>query len=359
MEILQAHFSKDVTLCEGNKIINNQTEVAEIFNNFFINVATNIGSLDTVIDENHPSLMVIKEHRVATNDLVFKPIDAEFVEKQINKIGIKKATGRDGISSKNLKLSKTVVSKPISNLINKSFETSVFPDRLKEAQVVPLHKKNNTLEKGNYRPVSVSMLPMISKLFKREIDAQMVKVFNSHFHIFLSAFRKGYGCQTTLLKVIEDWKKALDQNKYVASILMDLSKPFDCLPHNLLLLKIKSYGVSDSALKLIDSYLKNRKQCVKVGPHCSGWEDILKGVPQGSILGPILFNIFLNDIFHFIKHSDLYNYADDNTLSFSDHNIKHVIKILKEESMELIKWFSINQMKANPEKFQACRYCAG
>ena len=186
--------------------------------------------------------------------------------------------------------------------------------------MVPLHKKNNTLDKGNYRPVSI--LPMISKIFERAVNSQIVEFFDSHFHTFLSAFRKGYGCQTALLKVIEDWKKALDQNKYVAAILMDLSKAFDCLPHDLLILKLKTYGVSPSALNLIDSYLKNRKQCVKVGPHISNWQDIYKGVPQGSILGPILFKIFLNDIFYFIKNSDLYNYADDNTLSYSDHDIK-------------------------------------
>ena len=93
-----------------------------------------------------------------------------------------------------------------------------------------------------------------------------------------------YGCQTALLKLIEDWKKALDENKFVAAILMDLSKAFDCLPHKLLINKLDAYGVSESALKLIKNYLSNRKQCVKIGNIMSEWEDIYKGVPQGSIL---------------------------------------------------------------------------
>ena len=88
---------------------------------------------------------------------------------------------------------------------------------------------------------------------------------------------KGYGCQTTLLKIIEDWKKALDQNKFVAAILMDLFKAFDCLPHDLLLLKLKSYCVAPSSLNLLESYLNNRKQCVKVGTHSSNWKTVFKG----------------------------------------------------------------------------------
>jgi hypothetical protein len=110
----------------------------------------------------------------------------------------------------------------------------VFPDQLKQAQVVALHKKNNALDKSNYRPVSI--LPVISKFFERAIHEQLTEYFNNHFHPFLSAFRSGYGCNTTLLKIIEDWKQALDQNKYIAAILMDLSKAFDCLPHIVILL---------------------------------------------------------------------------------------------------------------------------
>ena len=169
----------------------------------------------------------------------------------------------------------------------------------------------------------------------------------------LSAFRAGYGCQTALLKVIEDWKIALDENKYIAAILMDLSKAFDCLPHDLLLQKLKTYGVTDSALNLLQNYLSGRKQCVKIGSSFSDWQDIYKGVPQGSILGPVLFNIFINDIFYFINDSSLYNYADDNTLSYVSNDVDTLVSTLEKDSLILIDWFTSNQMKANPDKFQA------
>ena len=110
---------------------------------------------------------------------------------------------------------------------------------------MPLFRKNNSLDKCNYRPVSI--LPTISKFYERAIYEQTVTFFDKVFHPSLSAFRSGYGCQTALLKIIEDWKKALDENKFVAAILMDLSKAFDCLPHKLLINKLDAYGVSESA----------------------------------------------------------------------------------------------------------------
>ena len=169
----------------------------------------------------------------------------------------------------------------------------------------------------------------------------------------LSAFRNGYSCQDTLIRILEDWRKCIDDKKFVAAILMDLSKAFDCLRHDLLLFKLKTYGISESALKLFESYLSNRKQCVKIGSVRSFFLEIYKEVPQGSILGPVLFNIFINDIFCFISKGCLYNYADDNTLTYSDNSIENLTKVMEEESEILIKWFSDNQMQANPDKFQA------
>ena len=345
-----SYFENNIILCDNDNIINDQSKVANMFNDFFVNVAKDIGS-DCTVDQNHPSIKAIYNNCRTEGNLIFECIEEKFVEKQINKLGINKATGKDGLSVKILKLAKPAVVTPITKLINKSIEHSVFPDKLKEAQVVPLHKKNSQLEVGNYRPVSI--LPVVSKFFERAIFKQLVDFFQNIFHPYLSAFRAGYGCQTALLKIIEDWKKAIDDNQYIAAVLMDLSKAFDCLPHDLLILKLKAYGLSETALSLIDSYLSKRKQCVKVGIDISTWKDIYKGVPQGSILGPVLFNIFLNDIFHFVSNSSLYNYADDNTLSYSHSDIDTVVNILEKESLELINWFSLNHMKANPDKFQA------
>ena len=340
-----------IILTEENKAISDDSEVAETFNTYFVNVAEDIGKDYTFNPQNHPSLTKIEELNLQKDAFEFKLTDENTVSKIIDKFNPKKATGADKISVKLLKLGKPSLVKPLTNLINISINANSFPSKLKQAQVTPLHKKNDPMLKSNYRPVSI--LPIPSKIYEKVLSEQLTSYFDSIFDDFLCAFRKGHGCQTTLLRLLEDWKFALDSNEYVAAILMDLSKAFDCLPHDILLSKLSAYGLSDNSVLLLKSYLSDRKQRIKIGSVVSSWANINKGVPQGSILGPLLFNVFINDIFYFIKTCTLYNYADDNTLSFHSPDFSELIKFLQQEGKILIDWFSFNCMQANPGKFQA------
>ena len=182
---------------------------------------------------------------------------------------------------------------------------------------------------------------------------QLSDHFSNIFNTYLAAFGKGFGCQTTLLRLLEDWKRELDNHRYVGVIAMDLSKAFDCLPHGLIFDKLTAYGLSNSACSLLQSYLSNRKQMVKLGHFKRTFLKIIKGVPQGSIPGPLFFNIFLNNIFYFVKKSNLYNYANYNNLSYSHPDLLETKNVLTSESEYVIEWFGTNQMQANPRKFQA------
>jgi hypothetical protein len=154
------------------------------------------------------------------------------------------------------------------------------------------------------------------------------------------------------MRLIEKWKKQLDKNLFVGAVLMDLSKAFDCVPHDLLIAKLHAYGFDMNTLILFYSYLKNREQCVKINNAFSSFMVLVSGVPQGSILGPILFNIFINDLVHFVE-SDLGNFADDNSISDAAKTIPALIKILENEANNAIEWFRANGMIVNPDKFQS------
>ena len=154
----------------------------------------------------------------------------------------------------------------------------------------------------NYRPVSV--LNVFSKVLERFILYQLTSYFKSILSEFRSAYRTQYSCQHVLLRMIETWRKCLDENKIVGVALMGLSKAFDCLPHDLLVAKLEAYGLDTKTLKHMLSYLSGRKQCVKIRNSFSLLKLILSDIPQGSI--PILFNIFMNDII-FLLGSDLQN----------------------------------------------------
>ena len=234
--------------------------------------------------------------------------------------------------------------------INKSFENRTFPDCLKEANVTPVFKKDDPLDKGNYS--SVSTLPLLSNVFVKLIYKQLSNYIESFLSFILRGFRNAHNTQHDLFKLIHSCQKELDQKGFMGTILMDLSKAYDCIPHDLLIAKLECYGTDKIGLSLILDYLSCRKQRTKIGSSYSSWYDIIRGVPQGSILGPLLFNIFIDDLFFVITLSEVCNFADDNTLYSSNKELEIVFRNLETDLSNVLAWFNINSLKANPDKFQ-------
>ena len=176
---------------------------------------------------------------------------------------------------------------------------------------------------------------------------------NNLFSPFISTYRESYNTQHVLIRLIEEWRKNLDNDYYIETVLMYLSKAFDCIPLDLVISKLGAYGFEKDMIHQVYSYLISRKQCDSVNNIESSFKEIISGVPQGSIVGPILFKIFLIDIFYFISVSSAHNFADDNTLPNFTKTIEKLISVLESESEIAIKWFIENHIIVNPGKFQA------
>ena len=181
---------------------------------------------------------------------------------------------------------------------------------------------------------------------------QLYIYMNNFLNELLCGFRKAHSTQHALFKLLQAWQKELDNSGFIGTILMDLSKAYDCLPHDLLIAKLRACGLDRSSLRLLMDYLSSSKQRTKVSSSYSKWSEIKHGIPQGPILGPLLFNIFITDLFYVIEKSDICNFADDNTLYSCGANLKTVLVNLKHDASKLLYWFKINSMKANPKKCQ-------
>ena len=224
------------------------------------------------------------------------------------------------------------------------------PDKLKVAKVTPIFKSGNKEELSNYRPISI--LPICSKILEKIVHKQLYKYVTDNDLMYdgQSGFRKQHSTSTALVKTIDEWNMEIDKGKYVGAIFVDLSKAFDMVNHRLLINKLNSLGITGIENNWFNSYLKNRTQCVSINGTVSTNNIIMSGVPQGSILGPLLFLLFINDMPENILNSTVDMYADD-TLIYMCHEDPNVIaKCLNEDLASLSKWLDDNLMKANVSK---------
>ena len=242
----------------------------------------------------------------------FKNVQKEEILKELNNLNINTGTKNTDIPTKIIKETSGIFGDFIFSNLNCCINTSLYPSLLKREDVTPFHENDSKSAKNNYRPVSI--FSKISKFYERFMFEQMSEYFESSFFAkYHCGISKAFSAQHCIVSMLEKWKSATDYKKSFGALLTDLSKAFDCLSHDLLIVKLNAYEFNMSVLRFVHSYFKNPMQRTKLNSEYSFWKEIMFGVPQGSILGHLLFNIFLCDLFLIMENIDIASYADDST----------------------------------------------
>ena len=334
------------TFQDGDKTLCDKSKIAEGFYKFFVGIvpslASNIpscnGKIQDYLDESNKYSMYLLETSESEIFDIVQSLDS------------KTSADHNGVSMAIIKKIIHLIVKPLTHIFNTSFTQGCFPDSMKIARVVPIYKSGDKRMFTNYRPVS--LLSQFSKILEKLFDKRLTDFINKYNILCSSQYGFRSGCSTShaLVNLIEDITTALDKRMSTLGVFIDLKKAFDTIDHELLIKKLQHYGFRGIVLEWLKSYLKNRKQYIDYENTNSVLSEIICGVPQGSILGPKLFILYVNDICNVSDILQFVIFADDTNIYYSHPDLSTLYKSVTSELSKLYTWFLINKLSLNLDK---------
>ena len=340
---------KSTSLCSkftvNNNVTTDKVKIADGFNNFFINIGP---TLAKKIPRDTRSPTEYMKNRV-TEQMVVEPVVEDEVESIIKSLK-DGSPGWDAISSQVVKTTYRSFIQPITHIVNLSLMTGIFPTELKIARVTPLFKSADSTLFSNYRPVSV--LPLFSKILERLMYTRLLSFLNKHkvLYLYQFGFRSFHSPNLALILLVDKISQALENGEYVLGLFLDFSKAFDTVNHDILYEKLEFYGIRGVPLSWFKSYLTDRKQYVEYNNAQSSMDIIKCGVPQGSILGPLLFLIYINDLAGVSEKLFALLFADDSNIFLSGKDPDELIRTMNEEMVAVVDWLNLNKLSLNLKK---------
>lgn len=319
--------------------------IANSFNEYYIDIGCKISQSLPSIQKTFSSFMPASN----PSSIFLKPTNCDEV-KSIIEVLKKKSPGWDGLDPVVIKETFPYFINTLTTLINRSMTEGYFPDELKTAKVIPLFKNNDASLINNYRPVSI--LSTFSKIFERIMYNRLMSFINKHnlLYKFQFGFRKDYNTNLALITLIDKISDALDSGKNVVGVFLDFSKAFDTVNHEILLKKLDIYGIRGMALKWLTSYLESRTQFVSYNGVQSIKDKVRCGVPQGSVLGPLLYLLYVNDMANVSTNILPILFADDTNVFIEGNNIDTIIEKMNLEMNKLVEWTIANKLSLNVDK---------
>jgi exonuclease III len=343
--MLPKQKSKNITKLEINgQPVNNSQGICTAFNSFFTTIGAKLAA------RFGPPTTRQTSGGARETKFKFNSIPAQSIEKELRNLSAKKAGGIDCIPSKICKLAAPVIAQPLHYLFNTSLEKGMLPNQWKWGKVTPIYKDGPETNPTNYRPITV--LPVIMKVFEKFVHNQLYQYVkeNNILNPFQSGFRPAHSTSTALLDVTEYLYGNMDKGLLTGVIFLDLKKAFDTVDVDILLHKLSDIGVDDIVYQWFHDYLKTRRQSVFLNGTTSASMPIDYGVPQGSILGPLLFTLYINDLPKALTQTKVVLYADDTAIFYASKDIHEIQKALTDDLFRAQTWLDENKLTLNASK---------